>query len=74
MAAAIAPDAESGALTFMATLPVRPWKRLAARLGAASAWSVAVPLLVFLVLAPLQEGKRVGLIGEAGKHQVLARF
>ena len=50
--AAIAPDAESGALTFLATLPVKTWRHLLARVGAAGLYAVAVPALAALLLDP----------------------
>jgi hypothetical protein len=61
-AAAIAPDAESGALVFMATLPVKPWKRLLTRLTAAASLAALAPVLVYLVLAPLDGGIRSGVL------------
>ena len=56
--ASIAPDAESGALTFMATLPVRSGRQLAARILAALGYALLVPAVAWLLLQPESAGKR----------------
>jgi hypothetical protein len=54
--AAIAPDAESGGLGFMATLPISPAKQLLARLGAAAACVVLVCALALGLHAAARGG------------------